>query len=80
MREHGHRLVEASEAAENGWVDHANEIAARALYYDAKSWYLGGNILGKPRVFMPYAGGQPRYRARCEEVAAQGYEGFRLSR
>ena len=43
------------------------------------SWYLGANIPGKPRVFMPYAGGMVRYREICAEVAANGYEGFGLS-
>jgi hypothetical protein len=43
------------------------------------SWYLGANIPGKPRVFMPYAGGMVRYRQRCADVAARGYEGFMLS-
>ncbi len=42
------------------------------------SWYLGANIPGKARIFMPYVGGYPKYRERCEQVAANGYEGFRL--
>jgi hypothetical protein len=44
------------------------------------SWYLGANVPGKPRVFMPYAGGMPRYRQICQEVAQRGYEGFAFSR
>ena len=43
------------------------------------SWYLGANVPGKPRVFMPYAGGMARYREICDDVAAKGYEGFALS-
>jgi cyclohexanone monooxygenase len=42
------------------------------------SWYLGVNIPGKPRVFMPYVGGVGNYRAKCSSVAANGYEGFKL--
>ena len=45
----------------------------------ANSWYMGANIPGKPRVFMPYVGGVVPYRQKCNEVAANGYEGFRLS-
>ena len=43
------------------------------------SWYNGSNIEGKPRVFLPYVGGLPKYMERCREVAAHGYEGFVLS-
>jgi len=43
------------------------------------SWYVGANIPGKPRVFLPYVGGFPRYEARCNDVAAKGYEGFRIT-
>ena len=56
-----------------------NEAAEATLLPQASSsWYLGANVPGKPRVFMPYAGGLPRYREICEAVAAQGYEGFAL--
>ena len=57
-----------------------NEVAAATLYPEASSWYVGANVPGKPRVFMPYVGGCGRYRAECDEVAAQGSRGFRLSR
>ena len=49
------------------------------LYPKAKSWYTGANIPGKPRIFMPYVGGVGAYRTRCDEIAANGYEGFALS-
>ena len=39
----------------------------------------GANIPGKPRVFMPYVGGVGVYRGRCDEVAAAGYRGFRIT-
>jgi len=45
----------------------------------ADSWYLGANIPGKPRVFMPYVGGVGAYRIKCDQVAAAGYEGFVLA-
>jgi cyclohexanone monooxygenase len=48
------------------------------LFPRANSWYMGANVPGKPRVFLPYIGGVPVYRQRCAEVAANGYEGFAL--
>ncbi len=56
-----------------------NEVANKTLYPSAASWYMGANIPGKPRVFMPYIGGVGAYRQKCDEVAAEGYEGFELS-
>ena len=64
--------------AEDAWVDHVNEVADMTLFPGCNSWYLGANIAGKPRVFMPYVG-FPTYVAKCDEVAAKNYEGFALS-
>ncbi len=69
-------LIEPTEQAEDDWVAHVNEVAGRTLYPSAASWYMGANVPGKPRVFMPYIGGVGRYRQHCDEVAANGYEGF----
>ena len=74
----GLEVAEAAAEAEAEWVDHVNDVASKTLYLLADSWYLGANIPGKPRVFMPYAGGVGNYRKRCDEVAAAGYEGFVL--
>ncbi len=52
------------------------EVAKESLMSQANSWYVGANIPGKPRVVMPYTGGQPMYRERCAAVAKAGYEGF----
>jgi len=71
--------IEATLAAENAWVQHVNEVAHTTLYPSAASWYMGANIPGKPRVFMPYIGGVGIYRQKCEEIAANGYEGFELA-
>jgi cyclohexanone monooxygenase len=71
--------IEPALAAENAWVDHVNMVAHTTLYPSAASWYMGANIPGKPRVFMPYIGGVGAYRQKCDEVAAKGYEGFALS-
>jgi cyclohexanone monooxygenase len=80
MRKHGFDRIEASPQAEMGWVHHVNQVADSTLYPLANSWYMGANIPGKPRVFMPYVGGYDRYKRHCDAVAAKGYEGFKLSR
>jgi len=60
-------------------VDHVNEAAFKTLYPEANSWYMGANIPGKPRVFMPYIGGVNVYRRECQEIADAGYRGFQLT-
>ena len=80
MRANAFAQIDATEEAENEWVDHVGEIAGFTLFEKANSWYLGANIPGKKRIFMPYVGGVFPYRQRCDEVAAKGYEGFALSR
>jgi cyclohexanone monooxygenase len=77
--ERGIELVEATPEAEEAWVEHVNELSQKTLYHMANSWYLGANIPGKPRVFMPYTGGVGNYRQKCDEVAAADYEGFELT-
>ncbi len=79
LREHRLATIEATVDAENAWVAHVNEAANATLFPMANSWYMGSNIPGKPRVFLPYIGGVGVYRQKCEEVAAKGYEGFALS-
>ncbi|MFV0308187.1 MAG: flavin-containing monooxygenase [Desertimonas sp.] len=74
----GIATIEADARAEADWVDHANDLAAQSMYMLANSWYLGANIPGKPRVFMPYVGGVGVYRDKCDEVRDAGYEGFAL--
>ncbi|EDX80121.1 Pyridine nucleotide-disulphide oxidoreductase, putative [Brevundimonas sp. BAL3] len=64
--------------AEDNWVQHVNDVAAPTLYGSAASWYMGANVPGKPRVFMPYVGGWSNYVAKVRDVAAKGYEGFSL--
>jgi cyclohexanone monooxygenase len=71
--------IEPSTAAEDGWVDHVNEICSQSLFLEGKSWYLGANVPGKPQVFMAYVGGAGKYRTLCDDVARNGYEGFILS-
>ena len=78
MDARGLRRIEASPEAEDAWVAHVNEVADATLYPSCNSWYLGSNIPGKPRVFMPYLG-FPAYVEKCAQVAAGGYEGFALA-
>jgi cyclohexanone monooxygenase len=75
----GATVIEADPGAEEAWTRHVGEVAAQTLFPRADSWYLGANIPGKPRVFLPYPGGVGAYRVICDEVAAKGYEGFVLS-
>jgi cyclohexanone monooxygenase len=79
MRAHGLTQIEAQPDAEDRWVAHVNQKADETLYPLANSWYLGSNVPGKPRVFMPYVGGFANYDRICKDVVAKGYEGFSLS-
>ena len=79
MAEQGFRRIEAEPDAEDTWVAHVNEVADMTLFPKGGSWYLGANVPGKPRIFMPYAGGVGPYREVCDQVVAKGYEGFRFS-
>ncbi|MCW5744579.1 MAG: NAD(P)/FAD-dependent oxidoreductase [Alphaproteobacteria bacterium] len=80
MRRRDLDRIEPTPEAEAAWVQHVNAVADSTLYPLANSWYLGANIPGKPRVFMPYVGGFDAYKRRCDAVAANGYEGFEFSR
>ncbi|SDL83570.1 cyclohexanone monooxygenase [Geodermatophilus siccatus] len=79
LRQQGLTTIEPSQQAQDEWVDHVNLIASHTLYPKANSWYMGANVPGKPRVFMPYAGGVGEYRKKCDQIAADGYPGFVLS-
>ena len=79
MREKGLSTAEAQSDAEVNWVQHVNEVADTTLYPQANSWYVGANIPGKPRVFMPYVGGVEAYKKICDDVVAKGYEGIDLT-
>jgi cyclohexanone monooxygenase len=76
--ERGVQTIEARPEAQAEWVEHVNAMAEATLYPRAESWYLGANVPGKPRVFMPYTGGLRRYRRKCDAIAADGYPGFEL--
>jgi cyclohexanone monooxygenase len=77
LRSQGLRRIAADGEAQEAWVDRVRRAAEPTLFPRAASWYMGANIPGKPRVFMPYIGAG--YRQTCEEVAAEGYRGFELA-
>ena len=79
MRREGLAVIEATEAAEAGWVQHVNDFGDITLFPRANSWYMGSNVPGKPRVFLPYVGGVGTYRTICDEVVTRDYLGFRLA-
>ncbi len=79
MRSQGIAAIEPTEQAQADWSRHVVEVADRTLYPKANSWYMGANIPGKPRVFMPYVGGVHTYKKTCGQVAADGYPGFTMT-
>jgi cyclohexanone monooxygenase len=79
LRSAGLGRIEATTQAEDDWVTLVAALADFTLFPQGNSWYIGANIEGKPRVFMPYIGGVNTYRAQCDDIAAKDYEGFSLS-
>ena len=76
LRDTGAQTIEPTLADEDAWVEHVNEVAQISLRSTCSSWYVGANVPGRPRVFMPYIGGFPIYVDRCNQVMDAGYEGF----
>ena len=72
-------VIEPVPEAQEAWVGHVGDVSNITLRSTCSSWYVGANIPGKPRMFMPLAGGFPQYAERCAEVARKGYEGFMLA-
>jgi cation diffusion facilitator CzcD-associated flavoprotein CzcO len=81
MRANGIRTIEALSTAQQEWIDHATSLVASTVlvHPSCNSWYNGGNVPGKKRMYMGYTGGIPEYRRRCDEIAAAGYTGFKLA-
>jgi cyclohexanone monooxygenase len=78
MRDVGATSIEPALEDENAWVEHVNDVSTVSLRSTCSSWYVGANIPGRPRVFMPYIGGFPVYVQKCNEVMSSGFEGFVL--
>ncbi len=79
MTASGFELIEPTSAAEEAWGLHVNDFAGLTLFPQANSWYMGANVPGKPRVFLPYVGGVDGYRRICDEVVERDYLGFKLA-
>ncbi len=78
-REHDTAALDPTPSAEDEWTAHVDEVGHTTLYPSANSWYMGSNVKGKPRVFLPYIGGVGVYREECDAVVAKDYEGFTKS-
>jgi cyclohexanone monooxygenase len=78
MSSKGKATFQAQPEAQEQWVKHVNEVADQTLYPKANSWYVGANIPGKPRVFMPYVAGLDKYRKICDDVTRDGYRGVSI--
>jgi cyclohexanone monooxygenase len=76
LRDHDQQAMDPTVTSEDEWTEHVTEVGNTTLYPSANSWYMGSNVPGKPRVFLPYIGGVGAYRERCDEIAANDYEGF----
>lgn len=76
MRADGLTRIDASPEAQEDWVAHVREVAERTLFTRTASWYMGANVPGKPRVFLPYVGGFQNYTSICDEVVQNNYQGF----
>ena len=79
MAKDGADRIEADAHAQESWVAYNADLADQSLRVTCNSWYLGANVPGKPRVFMPFIGGFPAYIEKCDEVVTNGYEGFKIS-
>lgn len=81
LRSNGIRTIEALSTAQQEWIDHTTSLVAPTVlvHPSCNSWYNGGNVPGKRRMYMGYTGGIPEYRRRCDEIAAAGYTGFTLA-
>ena len=78
LQKQGAKTIEPVASAEEKWGQHVKELADATLFTQTDSWYMGANIPGKPRVFLPYIGGFGTYRKLCAEIADKGYEGFTI--
>ena len=80
LRARGLDCIEPTLAAEDAGWRMSTKWRTRRCIPRAASWYMGANIPGKPRVFMPYIGGVGAYRQKSATKSRRtGYEGFELS-
>ena len=79
MKQHGFRRIDPEQAAQDAWGRKVQDIAAGTLFVTANSWYMGANVPGKPKLFLPFIGGFSTYSDLCKAVVEGGYQGFRFS-
>lgn len=81
LREHRYQTIEALPDAQQNWIEQATALVAPTVlvHPSCNSWYNGGNVPGKKRMYMGYTAGIPEYRRQCDEIAAAGYAGFKLA-
>jgi cyclohexanone monooxygenase len=81
LRANGYRTIEATTTAQEEWIEHTTSLVAPTVLVDpsCNSWYNGGNVPGKKKMYMGYTAGIPEYRRRCDEIAEAGYTGFKLA-
>jgi cation diffusion facilitator CzcD-associated flavoprotein CzcO len=81
-RESNLTRVEATAAGVISWTDHVKALGVGLLSSEVNSWMTGynSNVTGKQtRIIARYSGSAPAYRARCDEVAAKGYQELALA-
>ncbi len=76
VNKNNYQTIEASAKAQKSWVNHNKEVSKDHVRSSCNSWYIGANIEGKSRVFMPYVGGFPEYVKKCNDVSNNDYKGF----
>ncbi len=79
---HGLTRLEATPEGVASWTDHVKALGVGLLSNGVDSWMTGinRNVEGKTtRIIARYSGSAPAYRARCDEVAANGYSELRLA-
>ncbi len=79
LRRNHYALIEAKPREESAWTSYVNWVSKQTIYTQAKSWYNGENVAGKPAGFMPYAGGGTTYFEYVKQVIDDGYRGFALA-
>jgi cation diffusion facilitator CzcD-associated flavoprotein CzcO len=80
--QHGLTRLEATPEGVASWTDHVKALGVGLLSNEVDSWMTGinRNVEGKTtRIIARYSGSAPAYRARCDEVAANGYRELRLA-
>ncbi len=77
----GYGSIEALHSAQDEWIDAATSLVEGSIVVDpsCNSWWNGANVPGKKRRYLAYPLGIPEFRRVCDEIADDGYPGFRLT-